>query len=122
MYYQHRGGNCFVASFLTVLQAVDYNKRSYQVIYKMIDDMKQQDVEFISNQALIPRKRWFSVIIASGLHFLKRNDVIYVLVCIQEVDAVTEHAIAIWQGKIIYINNVSENNHMLHFMLFVNKP
>jgi hypothetical protein len=122
MYYQHRGGNCFVASFLTVLQAVDYNKRSYQVIYKMIDDMKQQDVEFISNQVLIPQKRWFSVIIASGLHFLKRNDVIYVLVCIQEVDAVTEHAIAIWQGKIIYINNVSENNHMLPFMLFVNKP
>jgi hypothetical protein len=33
----------------------------------------------------------------SGLHFLKGDDV---LVCIQEVDAVTEHAIAIWQGKI----------------------
>jgi hypothetical protein len=36
----------------------------------------------------------------SGLHFLKGDDATYVLVCIQEVDAVTEHAIAVWQGKI----------------------
>jgi hypothetical protein len=28
IYYQNRGGNCFIASFLTVLHVVNYNKRS----------------------------------------------------------------------------------------------
>jgi hypothetical protein len=36
----------------------------------------------------------------SGSHFLKGDDATYVVVCIQEADTVTEHAIAIWQGKI----------------------
>jgi hypothetical protein len=28
VYHQNRGENCFIASFLTVLHVIDYNKRS----------------------------------------------------------------------------------------------
>jgi hypothetical protein len=49
----------------------------------------------------------------SESYILKGDDVTYVLVCIQEVDAVTEHAIAIWQGKIYnpYQEYVWEQSH-----------
>ena len=48
-----------------------------------------------------------------GSDFLKGYDATHVLVCIQEVDAVTEHAIAIWQGKIynLYQEYVWEQSH-----------
>jgi hypothetical protein len=44
---------------------------------------------------------------------LKGDDATYVLVCIQEVDAVTEHDIAIWQGNIynLYQEYVWEQSH-----------
>jgi hypothetical protein len=71
-----------------------------QVIYKMIDDMKQQVVEFISNQVLIPQKIWFSVISISGPHFSKEDNATSDIVCILEIDGLREHAIEIWQGKI----------------------
>jgi hypothetical protein len=68
---------------------------------------------------MILQKRWFSVISTSGSHFLKGDEVTYVLVCIQEVDEVTEHAIAIWQGKIynLYQENVWEQSHAAFYTI-----
>jgi hypothetical protein len=51
---------------------------------------------------------------------LKGDDAAYVLVCIQEVDEVTEHDIAIWQGKIyiIYQEYVWEQSHAAVYAIY----
>jgi hypothetical protein len=75
-----------------------------QVIHKMIDDMNIQ--KLLSSSVI-------KSISISGLHFLKEDDATSVLVCTQQVDGVTEHAIAIWQGKIynLYQEYVLEQSH-----------
>jgi hypothetical protein len=54
--------------------------------------------------------------------FLKEDDVTSVVACIAEVDGVTEHAIAIWQGEIynLYQAYVMAQSHAAFYDLCIN--